>query len=247
MIERRAGRFRALLVDAGGTLFPDAPPEAPELREARVRRLEAVLPELGHGGAARLLDELQAMMRARSTDLEQRTDADVAAVLAAAAPGLAARATDVRRALGRPTGHEHPPFSGHRGLLLAAGELGLRRVLVSNTGWLSDDDWREWRLAALGLTGLLEGIVTSYSLGRRKPDRAMFDRATAIAGCPPEACVFIGDREDKDVVPAMALGMTAVRVAIQHPPSATRAWRQVTSLEAATEALRQLQTSITNP
>src|SRR6266496_6318110 len=141
MTGRGVGRFRALLVDAGGTLFPDSLPEAPALRDVRVRRLQAVLPELDREPAARLLDDLRAAMYARRNELEQRTDADIAVVLAAADPALAGRAADVRRALGRATGHEHPPFPGHRALLEAAGELGLRRVLVSNTSWLSDDDW----------------------------------------------------------------------------------------------------------
>jgi FMN phosphatase YigB (HAD superfamily) len=243
--EAGAGRFRGLLVDAGGTLFPDNRQDARGVREVRVRRLAAVFPELDPDRVVRLLDELQDTVRARADDLEQRTDADTAGVLAAVDPGLAGRAGEVRRALGQPTGHEPPPFPGHRELLRAAGELGLRRVLVSNTGWVSDDDWREWRLAALGLTGLLDGIVTSYSLGRRKPDRAMFDRGTDLAGCPAEDCVFVGDREDKDVLPALALGMTVIRVAIQEPPGATRAQRQVTSLEDAVRALRALQQPLT--
>ncbi|HEY4025361.1 MAG TPA: HAD family hydrolase [Candidatus Dormibacteraeota bacterium] len=247
MTERGNGRFRALLVDAGGTLFPDALPEAPGVREVRLRRLAALLPELERDDVARLLDELRDRMHERSSEVEQRTDADVAEVLESARPGLGGRASEVRRTLGRATGHEHPPFAGHRELLETAGELGLRRVLVSNTNWVSDEDWQEWRLASLGIDGLLDGIVTSYSLGRRKPDRAMFDRATALAGCPPHACVFMGDREDKDVEPALALGMTVIIVAIQSPPTATRAQHQVTSLRAATEALRTLQSPLTNP
>ena len=82
MTGRGVGRFRALLVDAGGTLFPDSLPEAPALRDVRVRRLQAVLPELDREPAARLLDDLRAAMYARRNELEQRTDADIAVVLA---------------------------------------------------------------------------------------------------------------------------------------------------------------------
>ncbi|HSR22325.1 MAG TPA: HAD family hydrolase [Candidatus Eisenbacteria bacterium] len=234
------GRFRALLVDAGGTLFPDSLPDAPGVRQVRARRLAAVLPELGPDRAAALLDELLADARAARDELTQRSDALIASRLRAVAPALAGRAGDVRRALSRPTGHEHPPFPGHRDLLLEAGRLGLRRVLVSNTDWVSDEDWVRWRMAERGLDGLLDDVVTSYSAGRRKPDRSIFDRALTLAGCPPEACVYVGDNEAKDVEPALALGMTVIRVAIQEPPTPSRAQRMVTSLPAAIEALRQL-------
>lgn len=247
VMEGGDGRFRALLVDAGGTLFPDSLPEAVEARQVRLLRLVAVLPELGLGGVSRLLDDLRADARAARDGPEQRTDAAIARRLAELDGGLGGRAGLVRSALGRATGHEHPPFPGHRDLLLTAADLGLRRVLVSNTDWVSDDDWLEWRMDALGIAGLLDGVVTSYSLGRRKPDRAMFDRALALAGCEPGAAIYIGDREDKDVEPALALGMTVIRVAIQEAPSETRAHRLVASLPAAIHALRELQGAGTGP
>src|SRR6266511_3161266 len=235
--------FRALLVDAGGTLFPDALPDAPGLVEVRVRRLAAILPELDRDGPARLLAELRADARRDHDRLDQRTDATIAERLAALDPDLAARGGDVRRALGRSTGHEPPPFPGHRALLETAGELGLRRVLVSNTDWVSDEDWLVDRMAQRDLSGLLDAVVTSYSLDRRKPDRAMFDRAVALAGCSHEECVYIGDNEGKDIEPAVALGMTVIHVAIQEPPSATRAQHQATSLPAAIQVLRALATA----
>lgn len=233
-------RFRALLVDVGGTLVPDNLPSAPGVRETHLRRLAALLPGLEPDRLEDLLDRLRADARDRRDDLEQRTEAGVAARLAEFDPALSGQAGAVCRALGRPTEHEHPPFPGHRDLLLAAGELGMRRVLVSNTAWVSDDDWRRWWLSAREMEGLVEGIVTSHSAGRRKPDRGMFDRALALAGCGPDECVFIGDKEGKDVEPALALGMTVIRVAIQEPPTPTRAHHLATSLAEATELLRSL-------
>jgi FMN phosphatase YigB (HAD superfamily) len=235
------GRFRALLVDAGGTLFPDNARQAPEVHGVRMDRMAAVLPELDRERVARLLDELRADARAMRDQAEQRTDALVAGRLAAVDASLAGRAGEVRRALAMRTGYEHPPFAGHRDLLVAAGELGLCRVLVSNTDWVSDEDWLGWRMADLGISGLLDAVVTSCSFGRRKPDRAIFEHALGLAGCTAEASVFMGDREDRDVQPALALGMTVIRVAIQEPPSETRAHHLVTSLPAATGVLRELQ------
>ncbi len=240
-------RFGALLVDVGGTLVPDRLPDPPGRRDVRVDRLAAVLPELGRDRAASLLDALLADARTASDLLEQRTDAAIARRLATLDPSLAGRAGEVRRRLGRPTGHEHPPFPCHRDLLHVAGELGMRRVLVTNTDWTSDDDWLVWWMSARDLAGLVDGVVTSYSLGRRKPDRAMFDRALSLAGCPPEACVYAGDKERKDVEPALALGMTVIRVAIQEPPSETRAHHLVTDLAGAVRVLRELQGDLPAP
>ncbi len=237
---RPTGRFQALLADVGGTLVPDSLPEAPALRQAREAGLAAVLPELDQARIRRLLDQLIADDRAGRDRLDQTTDADIERRLASIDASLADRAGAVRRALSGPTGHEHRPFPGYRDLMVVAGRLGLRRVLVSNTTWTSDEDWWEWRSRELDLDGLLDGVVTSHSLGWRKPHRAMFDRALELAGCAAPACVFMGDREHKDVEPALALGMTVIRVAIQSPPSPTRAQHQVTSLAEAVRILTSL-------
>ena len=233
---------RAVLVDVGGTLVPDNLPDNPGVREVRLARLAALLPELDTGQLAQFLDRLHEDAREERDQLVQRTDEMIAGALAWrwTLGDLAARAGQVCRVMGRPTGHEHPPFPGHQDLMRTAGELGLRRVLVSNTAWTSDEDWLQWWMAARGLTGLVDGIVTSYSVRRRKPDGAMFERGLHSAGCSADEAIFIGDREAKDIEPALALGMTTIRVAIQEPPSPTRADRLVRSLAEATEALRTL-------
>lgn len=232
--------FRAFLVDAGGTLFPDRLADRPAMREVRERRLAAVLPELDPSHVARLLDELTADARAGEDRLEQRTEAAIAARLSALDGSFDARVADVRRALTQPTGHEPDAFRGHRDLLLTAGRLGLRRVLVTNTAWISEEDWWRWRMDRLGHVGLLDGVVTSFDVGWRKPHRAMFERALELAECAAHECVFIGDNERKDIEPALALGMTVIQVAIQEPPAPTRAHRLVTSLAEASQVLRLL-------
>ncbi len=236
-------QLRALLVDAGGTLFPDRLPEAPSLREVRLARLMAVLPELDQTRAADLLEQLAADASAAEDQLEQGTSAALGARLAAIDTSFARRTEDVRRALTQPTGHEPEPFPGHRDLLLNAGRLGLRRVLVSNTAWINASDWWGWRMDRLAIAGLLEGVVTSYDLGWRKPHRAMFERGLQLAECSAGDAVFIGDNERKDVEPALALGMTVIRVAIQEPPTPTRATRLATSLDEASQVLRELLTN----
>src|SRR2546429_479215 len=88
------------------------------------------------------------------------------------------------------------------------------------------------------LADLLDGIGTSYDVGHRKPHPAMFERAIELAGCAPDACVMIGNSERSDVEPALALGMMVIRVALQEPPTPTRARHLVTDLGAAVERLR---------
>lgn len=228
--------LRAALIDVGGTVLPDNLPPDPDRHRLRRERLGEVLPELGPEALDALMAGLLADARAGMARLEQRTDEEIARRLAAADPALAVRAGEVRRTMDR----ELALFAGCRELLGAAGEIGLRRVLVTNTAWFDDEDWIGWRAPELGLTGLIDGVVTSVSAGYRKPHQAMFQRALGLAGCPPERCVFIGDREDLDIEPALQLGMTTIRVAIQEPPTPTRAYRLVTSLAEAAEALRAI-------
>lgn len=230
-------RFGALLVDAGGTLIPDRLPEPPGLREIREQRLAALLPELDRRRIAQLLDGLIAYAKLAEDALSQRTLAAIAGCLSSVDCSLAGRAGDVRLALSQTTGLDQP-FAGHRQLLETSSQLGLRRVLVSNTTWISGCDWWLWRMSKLGMARCLEGVVTSFDVGWRKPHRAMFDRALELAGCAAEACVFIGDSERNDVEPALAMGMTVIRVAIQEPPAPTRAQHLATSLEVATNTLR---------
>jgi putative hydrolase of the HAD superfamily len=150
---------------------------------------------------------------------------------------LTGRVGAVRAALGAGWARFAQPFPGYRELLLAARDLGLRRVIVSNTNFTATRDWRDVIAPAVGLDGLLDGIVTSYDVRYRKPHLAMFERALEIAGHSAPECVMIGNDERKDVVPAKELGMFVIRVAIQEPPTPTRADRLVTSLDEAREAL----------
>ena len=230
-------RPRALLVDVGGTLLPDNLPPLPALIAKQEQRLAAVLPELGPERVARLLADLRADAAELRHALEQPTDAAIAARLGAVDAALVDRVAAVRRAISGSWVRHVRPFPGHRALLLAARDRGLRCVVISNTDFTAAVEWLEIVAPALGLGGLIHGVVTSYDVGWRKPHRAMFERAFDLAGHAAPECVMIGNDERKDVEPAKDLGMYVIRVAIQDPPTPTRADRLVTSLEAAREAL----------
>jgi len=85
----------------------------------------------------------------------------------------------------------------------------LRVVLVTNTLWRGDDEVREdWR--RFGLGDLIDGVVSSYSVGWRKPHRAMFDRALELAGARPGEAFMVGDRMRADIWGARQVGMRSV-------------------------------------
>ena len=67
-------------------------------------------------------------------------------------------------------------------------------------------------LKALGLEGLFELVVGLDDTGCSKPRHEPFLKACAGLGLPPEACISVGDREDVDIAPALALGMGAILV-----------------------------------
>ena len=85
----------------------------------------------------------------------------------------------------------------------------LKLAIVSNTavpGWLL---WPT--LERQGLTDRVDAVVLSSAVGKRKPHRAIFDRALAELEVEPEQALFVGDRLREDVGGASALGMRTVQ------------------------------------
>jgi putative hydrolase of the HAD superfamily len=94
-------------------------------------------------------------------------------------------------------------------LLEALRARGLRVGLVSNAfdpGWLLHRD-----LADMGLAELLDVAVFSSEVGKRKPHRAIFERALGELGVRAEETLFVGDRLYEDVRGAAELGMRTVQ------------------------------------
>jgi HAD superfamily hydrolase (TIGR01549 family) len=61
-----------------------------------------------------------------------------------------------------------------------------------------------------GLDLRLALVASSTSLGVEKPDPAFFGAVADRLGLPPAAVVYVGDRVDNDVRPAVAAGMRSV-------------------------------------
>jgi HAD superfamily hydrolase (TIGR01509 family) len=82
---------------------------------------------------------------------------------------------------------------------------GLKLGLVSNA--FDPPELLHRDLASLGVAERLDVAVFSSEVGRRKPDRAIFDRALAVLGIDAAATLFVGDTLSTDIAGAAALGM----------------------------------------
>jgi putative hydrolase of the HAD superfamily len=94
-------------------------------------------------------------------------------------------------------------------LLESLRRRGLKTGLVSNAidpGWLLRAD-----LERQGLAPLLDTVVFSSELGKRKPHPAIYEAALSELGVSPDRAVFVGDRLVEDVQGPAELGMTTVQ------------------------------------
>lgn len=88
--------------------------------------------------------------------------------------------------------------------------LRARRVGV---GIISNWDRRLPRLLdGLGLTPLVDTIVTSADVGMHKPDPRIFELACRRMGVDPGACAHVGDHYYADVLGAQVAGLTPVLI-----------------------------------
>jgi putative hydrolase of the HAD superfamily len=135
------------------------------------------------------------------------------------------------------------PFDG----AIEALAFVLERVPV---GLVSDGDPNiQWvKLRALGLEGRFDVVVLADELGRehRKPDPLPFETALFALGVPAAAAVFVGDRPDKDICGAHAVGMRSVRVRTGEYAAigSDLAWREAANV---TEALLLCQPLLSGP
>ncbi len=88
-------------------------------------------------------------------------------------------------------------------------EQGLRVILVTNTLSRGDEEvLRDW--TRMGLGDAIDGVVSSHSVGWRKPHPAMFERALVLAGAQPSEAFMVGDNLEADVAGAKRLGMRTI-------------------------------------
>jgi FMN phosphatase YigB (HAD superfamily) len=86
---------------------------------------------------------------------------------------------------------------------------GLAVAVLTNTITRGDDEvWRDCR--RLGLDGLVDEVLSSYSTGWTKPHPAMFERALTAVGVSAGGAFMVGDQLGEDVLGARRAGLRAV-------------------------------------
>lgn len=78
--------------------------------------------------------------------------------------------------------------------------------------------WVRDRAHEAGFDGLVQAWAISAEVGAEKPDAAIFRAALDQAGTTPDRVAMVGDRLDRDIAPAKALGMRTVWVLRNEAP-----------------------------
>jgi FMN phosphatase YigB (HAD superfamily) len=221
----------AVLLDVGGTLWPDGWPWLPEDHRIRVQRMRRALPDLGPQAVPALLHDLDVSAVGLTESLEQDVGHYVGDPLRRhGVEPTAGRIAAVVEAMSLPA---HPLVGllpGAPELLRAVRRAGLRSVVLSNSYWRSNAAYQR-DFQDLGVDGEVDAYVSSLDVGYRKPHPAMFEAGLRAAGVAADRCAMVGNSEDKDVRPAKALGLRTIRVAIEEPlPATTQADAVTTSL-----------------
>jgi putative hydrolase of the HAD superfamily len=107
-----------------------------------------------------------------------------------------------------PLGQLGKAEAGIKDTLAALKQMGLKLGIVSNT--FVHKASLEKHLEQVGILDFFPVRLYSYEFDFRKPDARMFEIAAEKVGEMVENILFVGDRINKDIAPAMAAGMQAV-------------------------------------
>jgi len=92
--------------------------------------------------------------------------------------------------------------------LTSLKQMGLKLGIVSNT--FINAGSLDRHLAQFGILDFFPIRLYSHQFTFRKPDIRIFQTAAQQIGEPPQDVLFVGDRINKDIVPALKVGMQAV-------------------------------------
>lgn len=98
------------------------------------------------------------------------------------------------------------PYAGALELLKACKMRGLKTGIVTN----GRDQFQRSKIAGMGISSLVDSVVTSGGYGLKKPDHAIFLESLRQLSVDPQHAGFVGDDFEADMVPANALGMHAI-------------------------------------
>jgi putative hydrolase of the HAD superfamily len=115
----------------------------------------------------------------------------------------------LRRALASPLPDAFSLAPGAEEAVRWCKTQGLSVAILTNTITRGDTEvWEDCR--RLGLGGLIDEVVSSYSTGWSKPHHAMFDRALERFGVERRAAFMVGDQFGVDIVGAKRSGLRAI-------------------------------------
>ncbi len=97
-------------------------------------------------------------------------------------------------------------FAGMYELLTTLKAAGVKLAVISN----ADAKSSVIRLRELGIAGLFDMVVTPETFGVKKPNPLVFQKTLEALGVSPDRAVKIGDKIDRDVIPARAAGIDAI-------------------------------------
>ncbi|MBX9858578.1 MAG: HAD family hydrolase [Sphingomonas sp.] len=158
------------------------------------------------------------------------------------APGLDVDAAERARVeAGR--GYTIEPRDFYPDALPCLAALRSQRLMVGIAG--NQPEAAEAALHACGTS--VDFIATSSGWGIEKPSPLFFERIADVAGLPPCAIAYVGDRLDNDIIPARNAGMVAIflrrgpwGLAHANSPDIGRASARIEALAALPTLIRQL-------
>ena len=93
-------------------------------------------------------------------------------------------------------------FCDARATLDVLKSRGYKLGIIANQNAGLKDRLRDFRILEY-----FNIVASSAEIGAAKPDKLIFEKALAMAGCAPCEALMVGDRLDNDIFPAKALGM----------------------------------------
>lgn len=234
--------LRALLVDVGGVLVDDRRWPAPGDDGYHTEILRMNL-RIAFGEEHPWFDDLLHLkfVDPSAPDWRQRT----LEILHTALRGRGVDPTEadlrrVCRAFVIPMKHGVPLEPGAADAMRQARSLGLRLAICSNTLVRSGEDYRR-DMEDFGLADCFDAYVTSLDVGYGKPHPAIFQAALAALGARPEETAMLGDRLDRDIAGAGALGIRTIwrRLPGAAPVPHPRPDAEITSLGDLSAVLRR--------
>lgn len=113
-------------------------------------------------------------------------------------------------------------YPGAEAFLQRVRQHGMRTAILTDL----TVDVQIKKIERLGLSHLVDCLVTSEEVGEEKPSAAMFQLVLEKLGVSPGRCVMLGDSYEKDIEGAGAAGMHTVwkTDAARHGQHAAQAW-----------------------